>query len=205
MTTYMARVRHDGSIHIHRNDQIEPVEVVTRQPGVGLRETLAEAGWRPTGRRAPGGGWAAIYVYRLAGVAPSRDRNDEDPAAARDRRPRRGWSRPPAGRTSAADRPVPVGGRSFSSSISATVQPGSAARWGTPRDERAWRFSERFSKVSNRYPLRVAEAYDHDLDPAMADSDEQVAATVAEWERRHGGPIRDWRAIGAEERAAADD
>jgi hypothetical protein len=34
----------------------------------------------------------------------------------------------------------------------------------------------------------------------MTDSDEQVAATVAEWERRHGLPVRDWRAIGAEER-----
>jgi hypothetical protein len=67
-------------------------------------------------------------------------------------------------------------------------------------DERAWRFSERFRKVSNRYPLRVAEAYDHHLDPAMADSDEQVAATVAEWERCHGVPVRDWRAAGALER-----
>ena len=66
-------------------------------------------------------------------------------------------------------------------------------------DERARRFSERFRKVSNRYPLRVAEAYDYHLDPAMADSDEQVAATVAEWERRHDQPIRDWRAIGADE------
>ena len=67
-------------------------------------------------------------------------------------------------------------------------------------DERAWRFSERFRQVSNRYPLRVAEAYHHQLDPAMADSDEQVAATVAEWERRNGMPVRDWAAIGAEER-----
>jgi hypothetical protein len=67
-------------------------------------------------------------------------------------------------------------------------------------DERAWRFSERFRKVSSRYPLRVAEAYEHHLDPAMADTDERVAATVAAWERRHGVPVRDWPAIGAEER-----
>jgi len=68
-------------------------------------------------------------------------------------------------------------------------------------DERAWRFSERFRKVSNRYPLRVAEAYDHHLEHAMADSDEQVAATVSAWERRNGMPVRDWHAIGADERA----
>jgi hypothetical protein len=62
---YVARVRDDGSICIHRHDQSEPVAVVTLLPGVSLRETLEEAGWRPTGRRARGGGWAAIYVHRL--------------------------------------------------------------------------------------------------------------------------------------------
>jgi hypothetical protein len=208
MTTYLARVRHDGSIRIYRDDQPEPVSrPFTLSPdGSSLRGALREAGWRPTGWRAPGGGWGSIYVARLAMVASSRDRNDEDPAAARDRRPLRGRrSRPPARRTSAADRPVPVGGWPLSSSISAIVQPGSAARWGTPMDERAWRFGERFRKVSNRYPLRVTEAYDYDLDRAMADSDEQVAATVAEWERRHGLPIRDWRAVGVEERDESGD
>ena len=62
------------------------------------------------------------------------------------------------------------------------------------------RFCNRFGRVANRYPRRVAEAYDLDLDRAMADSDETVAATVAEWERRHGVPVRDWRAAGALER-----
>jgi hypothetical protein len=60
--------------------------------------------------------------------------------------------------------------------------------------------SERFRKVSNRYPRRVAEAYDGDIDRAMADTDEQVAATVAAWERRQGLSVRDWTAIGARER-----
>jgi hypothetical protein len=34
----------------------------------------------------------------------------------------------------------------------------------------------------------------------MADTDAQVAATVTAWERAHGVPGRDWRAIGREER-----
>jgi hypothetical protein len=62
-------------------------------------------------------------------------------------------------------------------------------------------FTIRFRKVSNRYPLRVTEAYEGDQDRAMADSDEKVAATVAAWERRQGLLVRDWRAIGREERA----
>jgi hypothetical protein len=45
----------------------------------------------------------------------------------------------------------------------------------------------RFRKVSNRYPRRVAEAYDGDLVRAAAESDEQVAASVAAWERARGG------------------
>ncbi len=64
------------------------------------------------------------------------------------------------------------------------------------------RHSERFRDVSTRYPRRVAEAYDGDLDRAMADSDEQVTATVAAWERANGLAPRDWRAVGAAERAA---
>jgi hypothetical protein len=67
--------------------------------------------------------------------------------------------------------------------------------------EKAVRHSERFRQVSNRYPLRVTEAYDGDFDQAAADSDEQVAEKVAEWERAHGLEPRDWPAIGAEERA----
>jgi hypothetical protein len=41
--------------------------------------------------------------------------------------------------------------------------------------------SIRFRKVSNKYPRRVSEAYGGDLSRAMADSDEEVAATVAGW------------------------
>ena len=71
MSTYLARVRHDGSIRIHRNDQPEPVAAVTLPAeGTSLRMALREAGWRPTWR-APGGGWGLIFVERLA---PARER-----------------------------------------------------------------------------------------------------------------------------------
>jgi hypothetical protein len=60
--------------------------------------------------------------------------------------------------------------------------------------------SERFRRVSTRYPRRVAEAYGSDLARAAADSDEQVTATVATWERAQGFEPVDWQAIGAEER-----
>ncbi len=48
-------------------------------------------------------------------------------------------------------------------------------------------------------PARVAEAYDLDIARAAGDTDDQVAATVAEWERAQGLPVRDWRAQGTEE------
>ena len=67
---YVARVRDDGSIRIHRDDQSEPVAVVTMPPGVGLREALGAAGWRPTGRRTHDGDWSSIYVERIARAAP---------------------------------------------------------------------------------------------------------------------------------------
>jgi len=155
MSTYLARVRLDGSIRIYRNHQVEPVSRPFMPPGgSNLRRVLREAGWRPTRRDTPDGDWGSIYVERLA---PSRESG-----------------RPP------------------------TEEP-------APMDERTRRFSERFRKVSTDYPLRVAEAYDYYLDPAMADSDELVAAMVAGWERRNGMPVRDWRAIGAEERGQAGD
>jgi hypothetical protein len=59
--------------------------------------------------------------------------------------------------------------------------------------------AERFRQVSNRYPRRVAEAYGGNLARAAADSDEQVAATVADWERAQGLPMTDWRAVGVSE------
>lgn len=61
------------------------------------------------------------------------------------------------------------------------------------------RHAERFRRVSDRYPRRVSEAYGGDLQRAMADSDEEVAAKVAEWERAQGLEPRDWRAIGRAE------
>ena len=63
--------------------------------------------------------------------------------------------------------------------------------------------SERFRRVSTRYPRRVAEAYGLDLARAMAASDEEVAATVAAWERDNGLPVTDWPAIGQYERDEA--
>jgi hypothetical protein len=69
-----------------------------------------------------------------------------------------------------------------------------------PNDPRV-AYSTRFRKVSTRYPRRVAEAYDGDIERALADDDETVAAAVADWERRQGIEPRDWPAIGAEERA----
>jgi hypothetical protein len=62
------------------------------------------------------------------------------------------------------------------------------------------RHCDRFRLVSNRYPRRVAEAYGGDLERAMAESDEQVAATVAAWERQQGHSPMDWQAIGAVEK-----
>ena len=60
--------------------------------------------------------------------------------------------------------------------------------------------SVRFRKVANGYPRIVAAAYDGDLVAAAADSDEQVARRVAEYESREGGMPRDWWAIGRSER-----
>lgn len=72
-------------------------------------------------------------------------------------------------------------------------------------DEQALRHSERFRRFSNRYPHRVAEAYAGNLGRAMADSDEQVAATVADWEKGRALSVRDWAAVGREEREEADE
>lgn len=74
-----------------------------------------------------------------------------------------------------------------------------------PDDELALRHSMRFRKVSNGYPHAVAQAYDLDIARAAGDTDEQVAVTVAAWERAHRKPVRDWAAIGAAERDEGDD
>jgi hypothetical protein len=66
LMAYVARVHHDETIRIYRDDEDRPVAVVMMSPGgVSLRTVLAEAGWRPTGRRARSGGWGAIYAERI--------------------------------------------------------------------------------------------------------------------------------------------
>lgn len=60
--------------------------------------------------------------------------------------------------------------------------------------------SLRFRRVSTRYPHMVTLAFDHNLAWAMASTDDEVAATVADYERTQGWEPRDWQAIGAEER-----
>jgi len=45
---------------------------------------------------------------------------------------------------------------------------------------------ERFGKVSTNYPRYVLAAYDGDFRRAMADNDEQVAVTIAAWEKQQG-------------------
>lgn len=79
-------------------------------------------------------------------------------------------------------------------------------RWYPPSIEKegldmqqGWDHSNRFRTVSDRYPRRVAEAYDLDIARAAGDSDEVVAANVAAWELAQGLPVRDWRAMGTEE------
>jgi hypothetical protein len=80
---------------------------------------------------------------------------------------------------------------------------------GVPENEcrrieelRDWqrKHSERFRQVSARYPRRVAEAYGRNLNRAAADTDAQVAATVAAWESAQGLDPIDWHAVGREER-----
>lgn len=51
----------------------------------------------------------------------------------------------------------------------------------------------------DRYPLRVAEAYRGDVELAAADSDEQVAATVAAWEQANALAPLDSRAMRREQ------
>ena len=63
----------------------------------------------------------------------------------------------------------------------------------------------RFRRVSSLYPNLVTQAYGGDQRRAMADSDEQVAARVAAWEREQGHEPRDWAAWGDEEEGLADD
>lgn len=70
--------------------------------------------------------------------------------------------------------------------------------------ELAVRHSERFRRVSNRYPRRVTEAYNGDVTAAAAASDDEVARRVADWERASGLEVRDWYAIGRDEQRGDD-
>lgn len=63
--------------------------------------------------------------------------------------------------------------------------------------------SVRFRRVSNGYPRRVAEAYGRDIAAAAADDDATVAQRVAEYERAHGLPVRDWPSQGRSEGRSA--
>ncbi len=75
----------------------------------------------------------------------------------------------------------------------------------TKREQLIIAHSDRFRAVANRYPRRVAEAYDCDIARSARDTNEQVAATVARWEREHGLRPRNWPAIGRAEGRGTDD
>jgi hypothetical protein len=64
----------------------------------------------------------------------------------------------------------------------------------------ARRHSDRFGRVSNRYPRRVAEAYAGDLGRSIKESDNRVKDTVAAWEKGQGLEVTDWIAVGEQER-----
>ena len=93
----------------------------------------------------------------------------------------------------------PTCGQQASAETIAEIGQSREAEWYHQREVAA-AHSLRFRKVSNRYPRRVAEAYDGDLERAAADNNEVVAANVSAWERRQGIEPRDWAAIGALER-----
>jgi hypothetical protein len=57
---YLAQIRL-GRVEIYRDDSVR-VDAFDVLPGQGLRQTLVTFGWRPTGQRMSGGGWAAILV-----------------------------------------------------------------------------------------------------------------------------------------------
>jgi len=60
VSLYLAQVR-PGRVEVYRDDSAR-VDAFDVPLGKSLRRVLVEHGWRPTGRRAAGGGWAAIIV-----------------------------------------------------------------------------------------------------------------------------------------------
>jgi len=61
---YLAQIR-TGRVEIYRDDSVR-VDAFDVSLGRSLRQTLVEHGWRPTGERVSGGGWAAILVEQAA-------------------------------------------------------------------------------------------------------------------------------------------
>src|SRR4051794_36310151 len=72
-------------------------------------------------------------------------------------------------------------------------------------DPQTWKFSTRFHKVSNGYARRVHDAYDGDIEQALADDDLTAAATVSTWEASNGLMPRDWHGIGLDDEGRAED
>ena len=60
----LAQVR-PGRVEIYRDDSVR-VDAFDVLLGWSLRKTLVDHGWRPTGQRVSGGGWAAILVEPAA-------------------------------------------------------------------------------------------------------------------------------------------
>jgi hypothetical protein len=63
--TYVAHVHPDGMIQVWADDMEYPAATIELPPGKSLRGALDAAGWRPTGRRTPSGGWGSIHVERM--------------------------------------------------------------------------------------------------------------------------------------------
>jgi hypothetical protein len=57
---YLAQIK-AGRVEVYRDDSTR-VDAFDAPQGSSLRSLLAFHGWRPTGRRATGGGWGAILV-----------------------------------------------------------------------------------------------------------------------------------------------
>lgn len=68
MPIYLARVEPSGPIRVYRvdDDRETPRETIPLPAGANVRQTLLDAGWRPTGRKARGG-WGAVFVTPAEG------------------------------------------------------------------------------------------------------------------------------------------
>ena len=87
----------------------------------------------------------------------------------------------------------------------ALIAQANAAAWDHDRRiaaEHSWRFRNLGGMT---YPHTVARAYDGDIERALADSDEAVAARVLAWEREQGFEPANWAALGVQFRAMRDE